>query len=483
MKMSKLAIAIAALAPFAASAATITTTVTDGNADDVFDAPDAAGIQFAREVLLTDGLTVWPDQSLGYSTGIALSVGDTVTFTFSRAPLDSLDAETSRGYPFPSSITALDDGGTLSLSAQTDTTVTYVVTATVDADDDFLIVDENLTFATGTGDVTVSSATANAAGTILGDTATQTLVDDTGNEFSLALDAATLGDLIDVSAATPKTVFDDDSRSASFSISLDDIGEIGADGPDLSLLQTVDDNETQLTVTITGGNFSWLDTELETDGIQAELADEITVAGATATLGADTDLDAGTIVLVMDDIHNADGENTITVTLESPVENTLEIPEQSMTVTAVLQGLETSAGVALPAPVTLATVTGTDAYTLNGSNVVVYAVPVSNRIQNFIYLSNSSSISGSVFVSVVDDGTTYGPFELGTSEPDTEFDIGARFIGAVNQSGATLSGKRVRLEISAELPANASTVSASYRSILANDRVNLLTDQETNAPN
>lgn len=482
MKMSKLAIAIAALAPFAASAATITTSLVDAGApgDNIFDAPDAAGIQFAREVLLTDGLTVWPDQSLGYSTGIALSVGDTVTFTFSRAPLDSLDAETSRGYPFPSSITALDGDGTLSLSAQTDTTVTYAVTATVEVDDDFIIVDDNLTFAAGTGDVTVSSATANAAGTILGDTATQTLVDDTGNEFSLALDAATLGDLIDVSAATPKTVFDDDSRSASFSISLDDIGEIGADGPDLSLLQTDGDDETQLTVTITGGNFSWLDTELETDGIQAELADEITVVGATATLGADTDLDAGTIVLVMDDIHNPDNENTITVTLESPVENTLEIPEQSMTVTAVLQGLETSAGVALPAPVTLATVTGTDAYTLNGSNVVVYAVPVSNRIQNFIYLSNSSSISGSVFVSVVDDGTTYGPFELGTSEPDTEFDIGARFIGAVNQSGATLSGKRVRLEISAELPANASTVSASYRSILANDRVNLLTDQETN---
>jgi hypothetical protein len=499
----RLALALVAAAPLSAFAGAFTTDVTAAAASPFTNALTANGNSYNREFLTTDSVITYNDQALGYSMANALTAGDRITFTFSDAPLDLVSATTTRAFPFPSSITATNGadptaaagGGVLNLVSQTATSVTYAAATNITATADFVIASGGLTFATKTaGDVTVSASSATSAGATLseGTTTPYVLVDDAGVDLSIAFDTATLAELIDVSATVPKTAFTvAPARTASFEIDVVDSTSNG----DTRVLA---DADTQLTVTITGADFSWLDDDLTNAVIAGDI--DVNIGSGALTAGAEinfrdsaganlagsvvaaaTNFETGTLTVLLTGgtFINDDATDTITVTFVSPATNTREIPEQDISVTATLAATDDSASVALAAPVTLATASATASYSLNGSNVVVYAVPVANSVQNFIYLSNSSSISGSVFVSVVDDGTTYGPFDLGTSDPDTEFDIGARFIGAVNESGATLSGNRVRLEISAELPANATTVSASYRSITANDRVNLLTDQET----
>lgn len=509
MHIKKVALAIAAVAlfPHAASAASLTTVLTDGGGDGTFDdsvgaATGTAGQSFSRETLLTDAARAvnFGGISLGYTPGIALTAGDTITFTFSRAPLQATGVGTAtRAYPFQSLLSPIAGGGetgTLTLSAQTATSVTYTASGTIvdtaTNDPGYVLANGDLIFAAGTGDVTVTATTANTAGIDRADDGEQDLHIDGGTDVSIAFDLATLAETVDVSATTPKTAFAGGGRTATFEIDVRD----AAGDDDISLA----DSALGLLLSISGADFSWLDNDADTAGNQLTLGQEITVTdtdgGTTITpsiVASGTDFDEGTLVLSIADVLNTNNAtNAISVSFTSPVANTAEIPEQTLSIAASLFSDEdsgTGGGTPLdfvPAvtSVTLQEASASAAYSLNGSSVSIYAVPVSNSVQNFIYLSNTSSTaSGDVSVTVVDEGVAKGPYSLGTSEPNTEFDIGARFKKAVFDAGENFEGSRVRLDITTELPESNVVVSASYKQLTDSDRVNLLTSTESDHDN
>lgn len=448
MNKTKLAVALAATLPFVANAATLAT---------FGDAPT-----FQNEVLAVANETV-DDADFSYSPAIALGVGSRVTFTFSNAPIRS---DTGLAFPFASTING-DGTGVLQLGEQTATSVTYLVQAAAAADEVFEIIpaaagdkpDFAVSGMTANTDVTVSSAVTNSVGTDLDDDgAALTLIDALGDRYAVAVPASV--ETIDVQTDAPKTTFVGGGTTSTLGVTI--ASAAGA-------THAVDAAAETITLT---GDFSWLDRDDETDGVQltaasvevvqtggdregfATVTDTTTAAGLAAVTG-------GTITITFD--HDADA-TAYTVNLVGPGD--IVIPRQTVSA---------SYSVASATEAVLDSASGNDVYGINGSTVSVYAVPVSNSVQNFIYLDNSSASSGLVSVSVIDDGNTYGPYELGTVGPNEVFDVGGRFLGAVNTAGEVLSGGRVRLDIVTEVASTDVDISASYKVISANDRLNLET--------
>jgi hypothetical protein len=441
--MKKIAVAIAATLPLLASAATITTTAK--TIDD--------------EYLLIATNTAVTDTEFSWSPAIITPAGSLVTFTFSEAPVR---AASGFPYPFASAVVLADT--TLSLTNQTATSVTYQVTgAQAEVTDTFEIVaagaagPDFLTSALSAGeDVTVSAATTTAAGVDLLDPATAVaIVESDDARFTPSVTAGT--ETIDVQTAAPKTTFIGGGRTATMVFPITNAA---------ASANTTDADVDVITLT---GDFSWLDTNTALDGIQvAATSIAVTVAGAAPVVTENvTAIDDGTIAL---SAPHDDAVTSYTVTLTKPATSTIVIPRQTVTGTF---SVRTTAGVEL------ASATGSDVYGINGSTVSIYGVPVTDSVQNLIYLDNSSAASGAVSVSVVDAGETYGPYVLGTVGPDELFDIGGRFLGAVNEAGDVLSGGRVRLDVITEVASSNVAVTAAYKAIAANDRVSLLTSAES----
>lgn len=448
MKRNKIAIAVAAaILPFAANAAEITTNAV--TVDDEY-------LLVATNTAVTDAEFTWSPGTDG------ADVGTLVTFTFSHAPVRA-----ASGFPYPfASFVEGSLASDLTLVSQTATTVTYQVTtaASVDAET-FAIVPgagtagpDFLTAGLSAGqDVTVASSSTTSGGVDLLDStaAPVAIVASDDARYTPSVTAGT--ETIDVQTTAPKTTFVGGGTTASMVF------------PITSATASTNTTAGDTVVITLSGNFGWLDTNATTDGIQIT-ADSIVVTGAAQGAIAETQnvtaIDDGTISF---SFAQNDAETSYTVQLVGPGGTNI-IPTQTVTATFAIN---TAAGL------TLASATGSDVYGINGSTVSVYGVPVSNGVQNLIYLDNSSAASGAVSVSVVDAGTVLGPYVLGTVGPNELFDIGGRFLGAVNTAGDVLSGGRVRLDIVTEVASSNVAVTAAYKAIAANDRVALLTSAES----
>jgi hypothetical protein len=456
MKKTKLALALAAALPFAAQAAVLSTVGGATTYDDEF--------------LLLANETV-DDVDFTWQAKKAHPVGSLVTFTFSEAPIRS---ETGLAFPFPSTVAGTAAGGgaaagNLVLISQTATTAVYqVATAALAIDDAFAIVDNTdadkpdfSTAGLSAGeDVTITSVSTTSGGISLADNSAAALVvvESQDARYTPAITAGT--ETIDVQTATPKTTFVGGGTTATI------VAPITSNAAADHTVAAANE-----TITLTG-DFSWLDVDDETDGVQLTAGVSVTVTdntgGAVAATVTDTSTPAGLAAVTGGTITisfaHAGAVTSRTINLVGPGD--IIIPRQTVSA---------SYSVASAAPTTLATATGSDVYGINGSTVSVYAVPITSSVQNFIYLDNDSSSSGAVSVSVVDEGTTYGPYTLGTVGPDELFDVGGRFLGAVYGAGETLSGGRVRLDIVTEVASTDVSVSASYKVNSANDRITLLT--------
>jgi hypothetical protein len=458
MKKTKLALALAAALPFAAQAAVLTTVGGATTYDDEF-------LLLANETVDNVDFT--------WTAGKAHPVGSLVTFTFSEAPIRS---ETGLAFPFPSTVAGVAVGGGaaaggLALISQTGTTAVYqVTTAALAISDAFAIVDnadaDKPDFSTAGlvagEDVTVTSASTTSGGVSLADNsaAALVLVQSQDARYTPAITAGV--ETIDVQTATPKTTFVGGGTTATLTATI--TSDAAADHTVAAANETI----------TLSGDFSWLDRDAAIDGVQLTAASVVVTqvggagAGVKAATVTDTTTAAGLAAVTGGTItiSFAHAGDAASYRVDLVGAGHIIIPRQTVTA---------SYSVASAVPTTLASASGSDVYGINGSTVSVYAVPISSGVQNFIYLDNASASSGAVSVSVIDAGTTYGPYTLGTVGPNELFDVGGRFLGAVYGAGETLSGGRVRLDIVTEVASTDVSVSASYKVNSANDRLNLLT--------
>lgn len=212
-------------------------------------------------------------------------------------------------------------------------------------------------------------------------------------------------------------------------------------------------------VTITGQDFSWLDSDATTTGIQAANVTGLSNVAITAT----------TITGVL----ASTTAESVTVTLDNDEDATIPV-QSGITATAdIFYPRETGGNGS-----TSVAMTGSAVWTLNGSSIDVYAVPQSANASVFMWLTNTGTGSVSVDATIFDGAQTCEMTDIGTSVAGTEFDLSA----AIDSAKATqcptyvASGNRVRINVSANAPSSSIRVSAAYR--VGTDRVNLVTSSE-----
>ena len=220
-------------------------------------------------------------------------------------------------------------------------------------------------------------------------------------------------------------------------------------------------------ITLTGTDWSWLDSNATTAGIQLAAGAVTGMSSVTATPTT---------------IRGVLAEGTTTSSVESAsivISNTEEaaIPVQSITASAeIWYGKETGT----EAAVTVVP-TGTAVWTLNGSSIDVYAVPQSANASVFLWLTNTGTgtTGEAINVTIYDNGETCEMTAIGNTVPGTEFDLSAAISAAQAVQCPTYvpSGNRVRYNVSSNSPATDLRISAAYR--VGTDRVNLLTSSET----
>jgi len=217
-------------------------------------------------------------------------------------------------------------------------------------------------------------------------------------------------------------------------------------------------------ITLTGTDWSWLDSDATTAGIQLAAG---AVTGMTSVTATPTTIRG---VLAS---STAESASIVISNTEEAV-----IPVQSITASAEIWYNKESS---LEAAVTVAP-TGTAVWQLNGSSIDVYAVPQSANASVFLWLSNTGTgtTGEAINVTIYDDGETCELTSIGNTVPGTEFDLSAAISAAQAVQCPTYvpSGNRVRYNVSSNSPATDLRISAAYR--VGTDRVNLLTSSETN---
>lgn len=221
------------------------------------------------------------------------------------------------------------------------------------------------------------------------------------------------------------------------------------------------------------GSFSYLDQDAATAGVQvsvgAAVADELTIAGTGCTGSVST---AG-VVKVTDDISS--GANcTATVTNVGAA----VLPVQAYTNTATYTFTPAGGNAATKTAVAKAA----GKWALNGASVRAYGVPMGSHVDRFIWINNKGSLAGAFTYSVVMNGSSYGPFPLGTVGAMksmsvatlVDVDLAARGINIAPSSRATMT-------FAAPVKQADVVVTASYKHIADADRVALETSDSLNA--
>lgn len=394
-------------------------------------------------------------------------IGDTITFTYNANPVAAKGATTAYAWPTSLAInpvTTLNTDSTQGVLGKIDSGsnfVKYRVTTKPEGDASLVIgadnihatvdlpadIDFNLTTASGDVTVTPSSLTSGnvAFDTYSGSAGDNTVVDLYGSQYKYAVSGLT--NTIDVNTGRKAFAITGGTASTfAFSVA----GSTAVGSPTLLV-----DSGT-MAITLTGSDFSWLDSNTATNATGIQLgnitvpADGSTVAAGVTSISLKLAAEGGSVTL---------GAGTGGI-----------IAEQTLS----LAGTGNYSGNSKSATNTFS---GTGALKLNGSSITVYAVPTSAAVSNFIWLTNTGTVAGDVEITVVDAGTATDLGVVGTAAANSEFDVTKAFNDAVAAQGVTLSGGRVHLEITTKAPASAVAVSAAYR--VGDDRVNLITSAET----
>jgi len=438
----------------------------------------ASGVNVGTAVKVSDEYLQLFGGATGAVATVELQAGyqvdDTITFTYNVNPVAAAGATTAYAWPVSLTIAPIASAG-----AAGDSTGTAGVLGKIDSGDNFVkyrvttapVINSDSTsvgsdgihgtvdlpgdiqfnMTTATGDVTVTPSSTLAGGggsfdSYSGSAGDNTVVDTYGTQFKYAVTG--LSNTIDVNTGR-KNFIAGTNTASTFAFAIAATTNQGS--PTLAATSGT------IAVTLTGLDFAWLDSNTATNATGIQLSNITFASGNGTTVAAGVTSISFRIPDTGDTITLGAGTGGI-------------ISEQTLS----LAGTQQYSG---NSKVASTSFTGTGALALNGSSVTVYAVPTSAAVSNFIWLTNTGTVSGDVELTVVDGGTATDLGVIGVAAANSEFDITKAMNEALEAQGVTLSGGRVHLEITTKVPASAASISAAYR--VGDDRVNLLTSLET----
>lgn len=222
------------------------------------------------------------------------------------------------------------------------------------------------------------------------------------------------------------------------------------------------------------GDFSYLDDKAATTGVQvttgASTADELNTTGTGCTGAVST---TG-ILTVTDDI--SDSANPCVASVTNTQASVL--PAQSFTNSA--KYTFTSVG-GNPTTAT-ASAKAAGAWSLNGATVRAYGVPMGSHVSRFIWINNKGALAGAFTYTATMNGSSYGPFPLGTVPAKKAMSVGSLVDTDLAARGINIApSSRATISFSAPVKQADIVVSASYKHIADADRVALETSDSLNA--
>jgi len=220
-------------------------------------------------------------------------------------------------------------------------------------------------------------------------------------------------------------------------------------------------------VTTIVGDFAYLDDAVTagvqntSSGVAQTGADSVALATTGASIAVtDTTVASGTIVATVDNSED------------------VAMAAQSFTASTVVTYTSNS----------VATATKTvdhgslGSWTLNGASVTAYAVPMGDAVSRFLWVSNGGTSAAAVDYTITMNGTSYGPYSLGTVAGKTSTSVGGLIDTDLAARGIYVApSSRANINVSAPVKANDITMSASYKHIGDSDRLGLETSDTLTA--
>jgi len=115
-------------------------------------------------------------------------------------------------------------------------------------------------------------------------------------------------------------------------------------------------------------------------------------------------------------------------------------------------------------------------WSLNGASITAYGVPYGSAVSRFLWINNAGATDGDVSGSLTINGTTYGPYVLGTSAGKTSTEVGKLLDTALTTAGVTpAESSRGNVLITVPVKAADITMSAAYKHVGDADRLGIET--------
>jgi hypothetical protein len=348
-----------------------------------------------------------------------------------------------------------------------------------DTDGAIIISDPGLTFAPCTAACTVKMnasisrngtviEAAAAAGLTVGSVVQQFKTNATGDEnFNTIIDVGALRKAFtDTGTADESTInISEVNKTDGKTVFHPAQGGVGAGGNATITSKEATESGSVVVVTGTTG-FGFLDCIADA-GTTA--TDNIQLSGAPCTgtnvLGGDANWDTTAPVLKANELtFTADAASDRQFEFDVDSQNTAIIPVQTVSGTWTVSYASASSDLS-----TTAITHAMGGFTMNGSSTKIYAVPYGPGVQQYLWVTNEGTASGSITATAFDtSGTAYpttGEYDLGTLAATTHKAIAADLLAKLKADGMddTVS-QRLQIALTVTLPQANVNVYAAYRS-------------------
>ena len=221
-------------------------------------------------------------------------------------------------------------------------------------------------------------------------------------------------------------------------------------------------------ITTITGDFSFLDTNQTTEGMQLGV-NTVNVDGHTISFPSDL----SSVVATNLNAHIVTGANNVT----------LEITKKDAAGQLINQSYSGQLQVYYDGnlqSVVLPLTSGAGSWSWNGTEVMVYAMPFDENIIRLLGVSNQGSYQFDVTAEVHADGLVYGPYSLGPVGPKTVSQFGAVLDQAISDSGDQIGSTRANIVLRASVSTANLMVYGGYRVDSDLTLVNLQTSAQSN---
>jgi hypothetical protein len=217
---------------------------------------------------------------------------------------------------------------------------------------------------------------------------------------------------------------------------------------------------------ITASDWTYLDTNATTAGIQLNTTNKIVSSTQGTNPATGTFNTAGTVYTLTDTAVRA--AETITVTKGV---TTSTLPEQTyssvMTIAATPNG-------GTKTDYTYSAAAGT--WGVNAASITAYGVPFGSSVSRFLWINNTGTTDGSMSATFMQGGVSTALGTIGTASGRSSTEIGSLIDAALVTAGITpTTNSRANIAVSVSSPAADIAMTAAYKVNADNDRLNIET--------